>query len=689
MVDDTSGIYYFGGNDLQYSFQGYFGDIKFYRRRCVFPEKLPHPPGNHFMFKLKLSEREERCRGYMNQVSMFKLHAKELFQYLKEYKKCPTLWMKITERKSRPKIKKCSILEAPQPHEFYKFMKKNVRRWIFANKQVDFVKGSATLVEQVFKILDSSGLTKMTEIISLLKQSSCYGNDDATFLLATLLNHGLKVDVDEVQSHSYLLSGSMRSNRLSLLALANKHVFSLDGIPKDLDQAYVYYMSLAYLTKQELNIHDDDGTITEYVRLTDEKTVNLQTDENEDLFQWLKYQASNGIHSAQTSLARMLYWGSQGIQRNLTVASNYYKEATSSGSASSLYDYGILLLRGHGIAQNVSEAVEYFERAALKNHSQAINTLGYYQLVYRKNYTAAAAYFERAFELGNADAGHNLAHMLLSGIFPEINRVERILAWDFFSTSALRGNFDSGLLVAKYNMIGHPRTSRWARYLAEQNPSVGKLLKKGVKAFRKQNWSAALVYYLMAASSGVEVANFNLAFLCEENYDYLTSSMKKECVWRHYNLSSIRSNKKGNPHAWLKMADYHYIHNNTNLAAKTYGEAAKQGDPQALFNLGVLVEDGVAVMDDVWEELHIPFLVTRNKELLLNHIYENCKNSRKTEAYIPCLLALLRIRLQFFWKKHVLKIMSSLLATSTILLMFFASRLLHRYKNRHRFINAI
>jgi len=28
----------------------------------------------------------------------------------------------------------------------------------------------------------------------------------------------------------------------------------------------------------------------------------------------------------------------------------------------------------------------------------------------------------------------------------------------------------------------------------------------------------ALVYYAMAASTGVEVANFNLAYLCEGNY---------------------------------------------------------------------------------------------------------------------------------------------------------------------------
>lgn len=64
--------------------------------------------------------------------------------------------------------------------------------------------------------------------------------------------------------------------------------------------------------------------------------------------------------------------------------------------------------------------------AAEKSHAQAINTLGWYALVYKKNYTEAANYFEEAFKLGNPDAGHNLAHMLLSGIFPDLKRVERV-----------------------------------------------------------------------------------------------------------------------------------------------------------------------------------------------------------------------------------------------------------------------
>jgi len=36
-------------------------------------------------------------------------------------------------------------------------------------------------------------------IVSLLKQASCFGNHDATFMLASILNYGLVVNMDELQ----------------------------------------------------------------------------------------------------------------------------------------------------------------------------------------------------------------------------------------------------------------------------------------------------------------------------------------------------------------------------------------------------------------------------------------------------------------------------------------------------------
>ena len=58
---------------------------------------------------------------------------------------------------------------------------------------------------------------------------------------------------------------------------------------------------------------------------------------------------------------------------------------------------------------------------------------------------------------------------------------------------------------------------RWSRYVAEQNPVLGKVLVKGVRAYREAKWPQALLYYMLAADAGLEVGNFNLAYLCEEN----------------------------------------------------------------------------------------------------------------------------------------------------------------------------
>ena len=44
-------------------------------------------------------------------------------------------------------------------------------------------------------------------------------------------------------------------------------------------------------------------------------------------------------------MGQLLYWGQQGVQRNLEAAFKYYEEAAATGDASALYDYGLVLLR--------------------------------------------------------------------------------------------------------------------------------------------------------------------------------------------------------------------------------------------------------------------------------------------------------------------------------------------------------
>lgn len=49
--------------------------------------------------------------------------------------------------------------------------------------------------------------------------------------------------------------------------------------------------------------YDLSQVATEMVRLIDEVAMEQQTDENGDLFLWLKHQAQKGVQSAQVSLS--------------------------------------------------------------------------------------------------------------------------------------------------------------------------------------------------------------------------------------------------------------------------------------------------------------------------------------------------------------------------------------------------
>ena len=47
----------------------------------------------------------------------------------------------------------------------------------------------------------------------------------------------------------------------------------------------------------------------------------------------------------QQNMARMLYWGAQGITRDIAAAVEYYRLAAESGDPQALFDYGIILIK--------------------------------------------------------------------------------------------------------------------------------------------------------------------------------------------------------------------------------------------------------------------------------------------------------------------------------------------------------
>ncbi|XP_026311878.1 protein sel-1 homolog 3 [Piliocolobus tephrosceles] len=97
----------------------------------------------------------------------------------------------------------------------------------------------------------------------------------------------------------------------------------------------------------------------------------------------------------------------------------------------------------------------------------------------------------------------------------------------------------------------------------------------------------ALLYYVLAAETGIEVSQTNLAHICEERPDLARRYLGVNCVWRYYNFSVFQIDAPS--FAYLKMGDlYYYGHQNQSqdleLSVQMYAQAALDGDSQVNSN---------------------------------------------------------------------------------------------------------
>ncbi|WAR04420.1 SE1L3-like protein [Mya arenaria] len=407
------------------------------------------------------------------------------------------------------------------------------------------------LYKKASEWLDVS-LDAVPRAFPVLKQAACLGSVDAMYVVAVLLNHGIHVKSDEIQSQAYLMLAALENQRLAALALGHKHRNGLHGASADLEHSFRYYKFVADTARLDKERHKDTDVFTESVRLTDERALHEQTDEDGDVFQWLSHQAKQGVLSAQNRVGRALFWGQQGLRRNLEAAVDYFRMSAETGDSQSQYDYGVVLMK--------DLALRYFFDAGTRNH------------------------------------------------------------------------LDAGVAIAAISAKGTGRQPRnvytaaeWSRFIAEKTPAVGMVLRKGIKAFKAGKHDVSLFYYALAADAGLEIGAFNLAWLCEENRDGVTSFIEKECVWSQYNISIQREKQFVDSYALVKMGDYYWYgcegHRNPSKAVDLYVQAATMHNPQALFNLGLLVEEGVSLSASALREVHVPQAFRRNNVTLLTHLY--------------------------------------------------------------------
>ncbi|XP_038608163.1 protein sel-1 homolog 3 isoform X1 [Tachyglossus aculeatus] len=659
--NDTAGYFILGGSRYASGIEGFFGPAKYYRLSILETEQIFNP-----LFEKQLAEQiesyYERCAEIQEIVSVYKHTVQQghsdqnVCIHENYYLYLQTKYGGLLMCNAFPWGKE---LKDKYHNLFHVLQEMDLSA---ENQNDSMLEVGGRIFEKAIKRLSSiDGLHQISSIIPSLMDSSCCGYHKASYFLAVFYETGLNMPIDQKQGMLYSLVGAQGSERLSVMNMGYKHYQGIDNYPVDWELSYAYYSNIATKTPLDQHTLQGDQAYVETIRLKDDEMLKVQTKENGDVFMWLKHEATRGNAAAQQRLAQMLFWGQQGVAKNPEAAVEWYaKGALETEDPALIYDYAIVLFKGQGVKKNRKLALELMKKAASKGLHQAVNGLGWYYHKFRRNYVKAAKYWLRAEEMGNPDASYNLGVLYLDGIYPGVPGRNQTLAGEYFHKAAQGGHIEGTLWCSLYYITGNletfPRDPEkavlWAKHVAEKNGYLGHVIRKALNAYLEMSWHEALLYYVLAAETGIEVSQTNIAHICEERPELARRFLGINCVWRYYNFSVFQINAPS--FAYLKMGDlYYYGHQNQSkdleLSVQMYAQAAVDGDSQGFFNLALLIEEGTSIPPHILDYLEIDRTLHSSNTSILQELYERCWSHSNEESFSPCSLALFYFYLRMLW----------------------------------------
>ncbi|XP_069781125.1 protein sel-1 homolog 3-like isoform X2 [Narcine bancroftii] len=628
----SAGYFVFGGSHHVQSFEGFIGPAKIYRITDKIGEKISNPLVVAHSIDKHIDKYYQKCK-HLNTliIKFFKTHG---------------LHKKI-EQKNR------------NNHYYLQLVKKFGPLSNEDNKCPLFPWGKRTEIRHktLFSFLQTMASESFTDFTHLPNLHSILLKVGEKLFWKTMKK---LTDPDGIkQGMLYSLVAAQGNDRLALMHLGYKHYQGIDGYPLDYDVSYGYYLNIAQRTVKDRHLFDREQAFVEPIRLMDDSALQHQTKENDDRFLWLRYQANRGDAFAQQQLARMLYWGQQGITRDVQAAMKWYsRSAIESRHPLSLYEYGLFLIKGQGVKKDTKLGLKLINEAASKGSPEALNALGWYYETFEKDFVKATAYWEEAVKMGNLDAFHNLGVIYENGNYPGKPIKNMTEAFQCYYKAGSGGHFESLVRCSFFWSTGNfefipynPKQAiHWARFVAEQNGFLGYSIRKAVNAYLQRSWSEALLYFLITAETGIESSQTNIAYLCEEKPELINNCV--DYTWRYYNLSAFQQN--AHPFVLVKMGDFYYYghkshEKNIEQSIEMYASAALWNYSQAFYNLGSLVEEGLHIPESILDLLNLNTRKQINNITLQQELYERCITVNVEEAVIPCSIALLRVHLKAMW----------------------------------------
>lgn len=190
--------------------------------------------------------------------------------------------------------------------------------------------------------------------------------------------------------------GAFGNDSVSQMILGYRHMIG-HGVPRNCPTAVAYYNAVA-----EKVI--DSARFPGALPLIDKTRLGLRSHHRqkkvkvEQWLQYYQYTADQGDVDAQTTVGRLLNFGSHGIKRDFSQAFYYFKQAAESGDAKAMGHLGHMYANGQGVNRNNETALDWFMKAADLEDANGYYGLGYMYLSgygVKKDLNRAYFYFNK------------------------------------------------------------------------------------------------------------------------------------------------------------------------------------------------------------------------------------------------------------------------------------------------------
>lgn len=91
---------------------------------------------------------------------------------------------------------------------------------------------------------------------------------------------------------------------------------------------------------------------------------------------WLERSARAGFPQAEFNMGVIYYQGTDGVQKDLVKARAWFADAAKQKDKLALFNLGVMLYRGEGIAQDYMKAKEHFEAASAQGYAEGAYNIG-------------------------------------------------------------------------------------------------------------------------------------------------------------------------------------------------------------------------------------------------------------------------------------------------------------------------